>query len=188
MVLEAISNLPYLRNGNQTNRRERNRSLLLLSRMSTESQITTIEQKVLEMLANDPGYFLVEIKINGGNNIKAFIDADHGASIDRLVQYNRTLYKQIEGSGLFPDDLFSLEISSPGLDEPLKLRRQYVKNTGRNVEVIDKNESMIEGKLLSVTDTGIVVQEEKGKNKKKEIIEHSISFDNIKSTKIQIKF
>jgi ribosome maturation factor RimP len=70
----------------------------------------------------------------------------------------------------------------------LKLRRQYVKNTGRNVEVIDKNDSMIEGKLLSVTDTGIVVQEEKGKNKKKEIIEHSISFDNIKSTKIQIKF
>ena len=33
--------------------------------------------------------------------------------------------KLIESSGLFPADDFSLEVSSPGLDEPLKLLRQY---------------------------------------------------------------
>jgi len=188
MILEAISYFPYLCSGNQTNRRERNRSLLLLSRMSTDSQIRTIEQKVLDMLAEDPGYFLVEIKINAGNNVKVFIDADHGASIDKLVRYNRTLYKQIEESILFPDNNFSLEVSSPGLDEPLKLHRQYIKNTGRNIEVTDLSGIKTEGKLLSVAENGIVIEEEKGKGKKKEIIEHPILFDNIKSTKIQIKF
>ncbi|MEJ0104215.1 MAG: ribosome maturation factor [Bacteroidota bacterium] len=156
--------------------------------MSTDTQIRTIEQKVLDILADDPVYFLVEIKINAGNNIKVFIDADQGASIDRLVQYNRALYKQIDGTGLFPDNNFSLEISSPGLDEPLKLHRQYIKNTGRNIEVTNQEGIKTEGKLLSVAEDGIVVEEERGKGKKKEIIAHSILFDNIKSTKIQIKF
>jgi len=42
--------------------------------------------------------------------------------------------------------------------------------------------------LINVTDESIVVEEEKGKGKKREIVQHTISFENIKSTKIQIKF
>lgn len=186
--MEAISYFPYLCIGKMINRRERSRSLLLFPQMNADLQIKTIEQKILDLLVNDPGYFLVDIKINAGNNVKIFVDADQGASIDKLVQYNRTLYKQLDGSGLFADNNFSLEVSSPGLDEPLKLHRQYVKNTGRNVEVIEQSGMRREGKLTGVTDDGIVVEEEKGKGKKKEIVAHAILFDNIKSAKIQIKF
>jgi len=186
--LEAISYFPYICNGNRQLRRERSRSLLLLSGMNTEIQIRTIQQKIENMLAEDPGYFLVELKINAGNNIKAFIDADQGASIDKLVQYNRGLYKLLEGEALFPDNDFSLEISSPGLEEPLKLHRQYVKNTGRFVEVIKNDGVKIEGKLSGVGETDIVVEEEKGKGKKKEIVQHRIVRDDIKTTKVQIKF
>jgi ribosome maturation factor RimP len=156
--------------------------------MNADLQIKTIEQKIVDLLANEPGYFLVEVKINTGNNVKVFVDADQGASIDRLVQYNRALYKQIDGSGLFADNNFSLEVSSPGLDEPLRLHRQYVKNMGRPVEVIEQSGIKREGRLAGVTVDGIVVEEEKGKGKKKEIVTHAILFDNIKSTKIQIKF
>jgi ribosome maturation factor RimP len=81
-----------------------------------------------------------------------------------------------------------LEVSSPGLDEPLKLRRQYLKNIGRGVEVTRIDGEKNEGKLLQVGETEIVVEEEKGKGKKKELVQHTIPFDNIKSTKIQIKF
>jgi len=186
--LEAISYFPYLCSGKMINRRERSRSLLLFPQMNADSQIKTIEEKISDLLVNDPGYFLVDIKINTGNNVKIFVDADHGASIDKLVQYNRALYKQIDGSGLFSDNNFSLEVSSPGLEEPLKLHRQYVKNTGRDVEVIENSGTKREGKLAGVTEEGIVVVEEKGKGKKKEIVTHAILFDNIKSTKIQIKF
>jgi ribosome maturation factor RimP len=94
----------------------------------------------------------------------------------------------IESSGLFPADDFSLEVSSPGLDEPLKLMRQYHKNTGRKVEVLLKDGVKTEGVLKEVTDAGIKVEETRGKNKKKEIIEHNFPFDLIKSTKIQIVF
>jgi len=142
----------------------------------------------MALIDPDPENFLVEVKVRPGNNIKIFVDADHGISIDKLAHYNRSLYRQIEESGLFPNNDFSLEISSPGLDEPLKLRRQYLKNIGRYIEVILKSGIKKEGKLIAASDEGIVVEEEIGNKKKKEILQHSLLFDDIKTTKIQIKF
>ena len=156
--------------------------------MNIESQIQAIEQKIKILISPDPESFLVEVKIRPGNNVKIFIDADHGVSIDKLTQYNRRLYKQIEESSLFPNGDFSLEISSPGLDEPLKLHRQYVKNIGLHVEVVLKNGIKKEGKLIDATDNEIVIEEEIGNKKHKELIEHSLLFNDIKTTKIQIKF
>ena len=156
--------------------------------MNIGSQIQAIEQKVMALIAPDPENFLVEVKIRPGNNIKIFVDADRGMSIDKLAQYNRNLYRQIEESGLFPNNDFSLEISSPGLDEPLKLRRQYLKNIGRYVEILLKSGVKIEGKLINATDGEILIEEERGNKKKKEIIQHSLSYNDIKTTKIQIKW
>ena len=156
--------------------------------MNIDSQIQAIEQKVMALIDPDPENFLVEVKIRPGNNIKIFVDADKGMSIDKLAHYNRSLYRQIEESGLFPNNDFSLEVSSPGLDEPLKLHRQYLKNIGRYVEIILKSGIKIEGKLIQATDGEILIEEEKGNKKKKEIIQHSLSYDDIKTTKIQIKF
>jgi len=156
--------------------------------MNIDSQIQAIEQKVMALIDPDPENFLVEVKIKPGNNIKIFVDADHGISIDKLAQYNRSLYRQIEEGGLFPNNDFSLEISSPGLDEPLKLRRQYLKNIGRYVEVLLKNGIKKEGKLITATDEEVVIEEDKGNKKKKEVILHSLSYEDIKTTKIQIKW
>ena len=156
--------------------------------MSSDATTQLIEQMIGVLLEDSPDIFLVEVKIKPVNNIKAFLDADGGISIAKCVTYNRALYKQIEAEGIFPDGDFSLEVSSPGLDEPLKLRRQYQKNTGRNVEVTVKDGTKTEGKLLEVRENEIVVEETRGKNKKKEIIQHTIFFDNIKTTKIQIQF
>ncbi|MCC6288889.1 MAG: ribosome maturation factor [Chitinophagaceae bacterium] len=154
----------------------------------SEATIQVLEKMVADLLKDNPGYFLVEIKIKPANNIKVFLDADTGVSIDKCVKYNRSLYKQIEETGLFPNGDFSLEVSSPGLEEPLKLRRQYEKNIGRNVEIILNDGTKKEGKLTAVNDTAVEIEEVKGKNKKKEVIQHTILFDNIKTTKIQIQF
>ena len=156
--------------------------------MNIEGQIHAIEQKVDTVIRDEPGVFLVEVRIKPTNNVKVFVDGDSGVSIEKLVQYNRKLYKDIEESGFFPNGDFSLEVSSPGLDEPLKLHRQYLKNIGRYVDVIRKDGIKTEGKLVSASEAEIVLEEEKGKNKKKETVTHTISFDNIKTTTIQIKF
>jgi ribosome maturation factor RimP len=156
--------------------------------VNIEPQIQAVEHKVDELIGADPDVFLVEIKIRPTNNIKIYIDGDQGVSIERLVQYNRNLYRRIEEDNLFPNGDFSLEVSSPGLEEPLKLFRQYQKNTGRFVEVLDKEGIKKEGKLVNVSEQHIELEEVKGKGKKTEIIHHIISFDSIKTTKIQIKF
>ena len=156
--------------------------------MQTEEQIRNIEQKIRGLLEAHPSHFLVEIRIKPTNNIKVFIDGDQGIVLSDLIDYNRKLYKQIEESSLYPDGNFSLEVSSPGLDEPLKLFRQYKKNEGRFVEITLLDGSRIEGKLLEATEDGIVVETESGKGKKKVIKQDTVLFDQIKNTKIQIKF
>ena len=169
-------------------RRERRRSLLLLSTMQTEAQIQAVEQKVNTLLAGHPSHFLVEVRLKLTNNIKVFIDADEGMPLSALVDYNRKLYKILEESGMYPEGDFSLEVSSPGLDEPLKLQRQYKKNMGRYVEVLLKDSSKKEGKLLEVTEEGILIETETGKGKKKEVKQERVLFNDIKSTKVQVKF
>jgi ribosome maturation factor RimP len=156
--------------------------------MVIETHIRALETMLNNILLNEPAYFLVEIKIKPVNNIKVFVDGDTGISIEKCVQVNRALYKQIEETNFFNGADFSLEVSSPGLDEPLKLLRQYRKNTGRLVEVLLTDGTKTEGKLTEATEDGIIVEETKGKNKKKEIINHTFLFTNIKTTKIQIVF
>ena len=156
--------------------------------MQAEDQIRIIEEKVNSLLAAHPSHFLVEVRIKPTNNVKVFIDADEGVILSDLIEYNRKLYKQLEESSLFPNGDFSLEVSSPGLDEPLKLFRQYKKNIGRFVEIIFKDNTKKEGKLIDATEDGIVIETETGKGKKKEIKQESILFDQIKNTKIQVKF
>lgn len=156
--------------------------------MSSDATTKVIEQLILDLLQDSPDYFLVEVRIKPTNNVKVFLDADTGIPIAKCVTYNRALYKLIEEKGLFPEGDFSLEVSSPGLDEPLKLKRQYQKNLGRNIETVLMDGTKLDGKLTAIDETGITLEETKGKNKKKETIQHTIFFDNIKTTKIQIQF
>ena len=156
--------------------------------MQTEAQIQAIKEKIGALMESHPSHFLVEIRIKPTNNIKVFIDADEGVILSDLIDYNRKLYRQLEESKMFPNDDFSLEVSSPGLDEPLKLFRQYKKNIGRFVEITLNDGGKIEGKLTEATEDGVVIEVESGKGKKKEIKQESVLFDSIKNTKIQIKF
>lgn len=143
---------------------------------------------VQELLQDSPGYFLVDVWIKPTNNIRVAMDGDNGLPIEKCVAINRKLYKKLEEAALYPDGNFSLEVSSPGLDEPLKMHRQYVKNINRSVEISLQDGTTTEGVLTAVNENDIEVAETKGKNKKKEVVQHTIPFINIKSTKIQIKF
>ncbi len=169
-------------------RRERKRSLLLFYDMLNNELIEVVKQRVAAQIAADPSLFLVEVRIKPTLNIKVYVDGDQGVSVDRLIQYNRSLYRQLVEEGVLPDGEFSLELSSPGLDEPLRLHRQYVKNVGRSVEVVTLAGTQVLGKLTEVTETGCTVEEVKGKGKKQALKQHVFAFDEIKTTTIQITF
>ncbi|ULQ52216.1 ribosome maturation factor [Flavihumibacter fluvii] len=156
--------------------------------MTNETIIQSVGQILGELLEGDADMFLVEIRVKPTHNIKVFLDADSGVNIARCATINRGLYKKIEEAGWFPEGDFSLEVSSPGIEEPLKMWRQYKKNIGRTAEVTMNDGTILTGLLQEVTEDGIVLEETKGKNKKKEVIAHSLLFDNIKQTKIQVVF
>lgn len=154
--------------------------------MTQDTQIQAVEKLIGPLLYDD--IFLVSIKIKPANNFKIYLDADSGLGIEKCIKINRALYKIIEEMGMYPDGDFSLEVSSPGLDEPLKLLRQYKKNIGRDVEVTMKDEVKKEGKLTAVTEETITIEYAEGKGKKAVVKTEEIPFDAVKQTKIQVKF
>jgi len=150
--------------------------------------IARIETLVEGLIAETKEIFLVSVKIKPTNNIKVFLDADNGLSIEKCIKINRAMYRVIEENGWYPDGNFSLEVSSPGVDEPLKMLRQYKKNAGRKIEVTFTDESKMEGKLLNAEENGIQLEITTGKNKKAVTTVKEIGFAEIKQAKVLISF
>jgi ribosome maturation factor RimP len=156
--------------------------------MNQDTSITAIEGLIQQILNEGEDIFIVSVKIKLTNNIKVFLDADNGLSIEKCIRINRALYKLIEEKQWYPDGDFSLEVSSPGVDEPLKLFRQYKKNIGRNIEATLNNDTRHEGKLLEATEEEIKIELQEGKGKKASTKIIAIPFIEIKQTKVLIAF
>ncbi len=154
--------------------------------MSQDTQIQVVEKLIAPLLTDD--IFLVSVKIKPINNIKIYLDADNGLGIEKCIKINRALYRTMEEMALYPDGDFSLEVSSPGVDEPLKMLRQYKKNIGREVEVTLADDSKKEGKLLQVDNEAIKIGYTEGKGKKAVSKEDDITFTDIRQTKVKVKF
>ena len=156
-------------------------------RLLNMAETTEKVYALLEPLLEDTDVFIVNIKVKPVNNIKVYLDADSGFSIDKCTAVNRKLYAQIETEQMFPDGDFSLEVSSPGVDEPLLQMRQYKKNLGRKVTVTDNEGIERTGLMKEVTDEHIIL-EIKGAKPKDATIITEIPFTNIKKTVVQIIF
>jgi len=152
------------------------------------TSIQAIETLLEQLLAETEDTFVVSVRIKPTNNIKVFLDADSGLSIDKCVKINRAMYRVIEEKGWYPDGNFSLEVSSPGIDEPLKNLRQYKKNIGRKVAVVLNDDTTQEGKLLEANENLIQLEYTEGKNKKAVTLVKDIPFDQIKQTTVLIEF
>ncbi len=139
-----------------------------------------------EPLLDGTDMFIVHVKIKPTNNIKLYLDADAGLSISKSAEINRKLYKLIEADAMFPDGDFSLEVSSPGVDEPLLSDRQYKKNIGRTVLITPNEGKDILGVLKEVQEDKMLLEVKEGK--KKEITMVEIPFADIKKTVVQIIF
>lgn len=152
----------------------------------SDTQIEQVQKLLQPLLIDD--IFLVDIKIKPTNNFKIYLDADSGLGIEKCIKINRALYKIMEEMAIYPDGDFSLEVSSPGLGEPLKLHRQYIKNIGRDVEVTLLDGVVHEGKMISASEETIDIEFVEGKGKKAETKQLSFPITDIKHTKVQIKF
>jgi len=145
-------------------------------------------RKMAEGHLKDASHFVVDVSISRGNPKKLVValDGDHGISIDDCADMSRELSKILDETNLI-SDAFVLEVSTPGLDQPLKNKRQYVKNIGRSVRV-RTNEETVEGELAVVEEDKIVILQRTGKGKKQEEKAVEILFKNIEKTLVLVSF
>ncbi|PAW92815.1 ribosome assembly cofactor RimP [Mucilaginibacter sp. MD40] len=153
--------------------------------MNIEKRVTElVEEKIAEM----PHLFLVDVKMQPNGKLIILVDGDNGAGIADCAAISRHVGFHLEEENVI-ENAYNLEVSSPGIDTPLKLKRQYAKNIGRNLSIKTDDGAKREGTLLAVNEDAIQVAETiKEKGKKAEIVENTIPFDKITETKVLISF
>lgn len=137
-----------------------------------------------------PDKFVIEVLISGKKipkRVLIIIDGDQGVTIDACADLSRVLSKAFDERAYFGEDNYLLEVSTPGLDHPLKLKRQYFKNAGRNLKVVGKT-ATVEGRLKEVADDKIVLVQDTGTGKKKDTKEVEIPFSEIDKTFVTVSF
>lgn len=157
--------------------------------MISKEQVQKLAQERIDEL--DKGLFIVDISISTTNVIKIEIDSEiGGVAIVDCMSVSRNVEHNLDRE----EHDFELSVTSPGLDKPLRMTKQYAKNVGRNVKVKLTNDSKLEGLLKAATEEGIVVETTRkerieGRKKKETIVEeHPLGYDEIKETKIVISF
>lgn len=151
-----------------------------------------LKEKITAIISEaNPEVYIVEMRLKKSKRsvLAIRIDTDKGIILDECTRISRAVGNWMEEADVF-DFEYSLEVSSPGVGEPLLLPRQYKKEIGRSLRVILKALSVVEGKLLDATETHIQLALSTGKKLKKgeepKVME--IAIEDIKEAKVIIVF
>lgn len=155
--------------------------------MDLKAEITEMAVSLL----TKPDLFLVDTVISGNKvqkKIVVIVDGDQGVTIEDCASISRGLSAKLDEKSLIEEN-YTLEVTTPGVDMPLQLRRQYLKNVGRSLKVTLADKSIVKGKLTQVTELNIVLAvEEKEKKKKSEEKKVELPFNSIDKALVQISF
>lgn len=149
----------------------------------------TVKTLVEEWLT-DSEYFLTDLNISSDNRIVVEIDHEEGVWIEDCVALSRHIESHLDRDA----EDFELEVGSAGIGQPFKVHRQYEIHVGDDVEVLTTGGQKFIGALAEVSDDGITVvtiekvKHEGEKRPKLEEVEHPLTFQEIKWTKLYIDF
>ena len=147
--------------------------------MISESYIRQLVEEKLE----GTDMFIVELSVSSNNKIVVEIDGMSGVAIVDCVEVSR----QIESNLDRDQEDFELQVSSAGIDKPLRDKRQFEKNIGREVKIVLQDSAELKGELLEVGDS-LKLKLSASKKKKLPEREEIIAWENIRETKILISF
>ena len=146
--------------------------------------------ETVEEATKGTSIFIVDIKISNDNSIIVELDSDDSMDIDMCTSISRKI------ESVFDRDVedYELEVGSAGLTSPFKVKRQWQKNLGNEIEVLTKDGRKLTGVLIEVNDDNFVIQfpikvKEEGK-KRPVVVSHKepITFENCKKACYLIKF
>ena len=147
-----------------------------------------VRELVEEKLTDRPDLFIVSIKIVNHANVTVLLDGDNGLGIHDCAMVSRHVGFHLEEENAITD-AYTLEVSSPGLDTPLVLDRQFQKNIDRTLAVKLTSGEKFEGVLKAVADSDIILNmkiKEKGKKIRNE--DKTIAKSDIAEALVQVSF
>lgn len=152
----------------------------------------TIEQQVKnlveEKISDRPDLFLVDVKMHPNGNLIVLLDGDNGIGIADCAAVSRHVGFHLEENNVI-EQAYNLEVSSPGIDFPLRSVRQYQKNIGRNIMLKMADGSKKEGKLIAVDEEAITIEEKiTPKGKKATFSEKHLPYAQIDEATVLISF
>ena len=150
---------------------------------------TKVTDLVNEALALNESLYLIDLSISENNKIKVTIDGDKGVPLSECIRVSRNVEHNFDRE----EEDFSLEVSTPDISNPLKVKRQYIKNLNRILKVTTSEQEM-EGVLVEADEDKIVLnwkaREPKPIGKGKVTVQKTatIPYKDIKEAKVKIVF
>ena len=146
-----------------------------------DENIKEIVSKVVER----NGFFLIDLILRGTEHkrvIEVFIDGEKDISADDCATVSRQIESQLKDLlAKHPD--FRMDVSSPGIDRPLKYLKQYIKHVNRKFDISYRSGEEIKklsGKLASIDGDYLTFI-----SNNKEVI---INFNNIVKANLIVSF
>ena len=145
---------------------------------------------VVETEIESFGGFLVELSISPSNQIIVHADTQKGISLDELG----LISKAIEANFDREQEDYELEVSSPGMSNPIRVLKQYYRFLGRELKVLKTTGEVIIARLKSADEHKIVLEKTErvnkpvGKGKMDQTTEIEIPFSEIKESRLEFKF
>jgi ribosome maturation factor RimP len=149
----------------------------------------TIKDFVEKQIINKD-IFLVDVSLKPGNVVHITVDKPEGISIDECVSLSRDFNSAFDRD----EEDYDLQVSSPGLDSPLKVDQQFEKYRNKDVRVILRDGEKLKAELLDFNEKELKLMvtrkvREEGRKKKKLVNEEKIiNRDKIKAVKAVISF
>ncbi len=116
----------------------------------------TLLARTVDGILEGTDTYLVDITVSPANEIVVEIDSDNGVDIDTCAAITRRIEETFDRDA----EDYELEVGSAGITSPFKVRRQYIKNIGNEVEVLTRDGRKLHGVLVEVapgdSDTDIV--------------------------------
>ncbi len=144
-----------------------------------------IDKKIVEKLTNEAiqslqreDIFLVQVKVSKNNVIEVSIDGDNGVKVEDCIELSRFIDKHLDRD----KEDFELTVMSFGLEEYFTMKRQFDKNVGQTIELVDKEGEKFNGTLAKVDENGVILTTKKDKDGK------LFFFKNIEKAKVVINF
>jgi ribosome maturation factor RimP len=132
-----------------------------------DSTLARIWEMAAPLAANE-GLEIVDIELKhegsrGGRVLRLYLDKEGGPNVDDLSRVSRRLSELLDENDVV-DGAYTLEISSPGINRPLKRPEHFARFVGKKVRV--RTREMINGRrsflgdLLEVTPDKIAVNQD----------------------------